>query len=98
IETVAEDDDGALWLGSRNGGATRWKDGQSLTLTTSDQLPTNHVTSILPGAGGEVWIGTAKGLVRWQAGRVDAPTAQRTAVSSLYRDRQGALWIGADNG
>jgi signal transduction histidine kinase/ligand-binding sensor domain-containing protein len=98
VQTVSEDSEGALWIGSRTGGATRWKDGQATNLTTADQLPANHVTAIVPATSGGVWIGTARGLVRWQEGHLDAPTAQKVAVSSLFVDPAGSLWIGGDNG
>jgi signal transduction histidine kinase/streptogramin lyase len=96
-ETVAEDEEGALWVGTRSGGVIRWKDGQSRSYTTADQLPNNHVTAVYPGDG-EVWIGTVTGLARWRRGRIDQPVPMTGNVASLYRARDGALWIGRENG
>jgi signal transduction histidine kinase/ligand-binding sensor domain-containing protein len=96
-ESVAEDQEGAIWVGTRTGGAIRWKDGQSTSYTTADQLPHNHVNSVLPGAG-EVWLGTAHGVARWRDGHIDRPVPITTAISTLYLDRTGALWIGGENG
>jgi signal transduction histidine kinase/ligand-binding sensor domain-containing protein len=97
IESVAEDPEGALWVGTRTAGVMRWKDGQTTTYTTADQLPHNHVNSVLPGDG-EVWIGTARGLARWRDGHIDRPVTMDTAISSLHIDGTGTLWIAAENG
>jgi signal transduction histidine kinase/ligand-binding sensor domain-containing protein len=98
VESVAEDDEGDVWVGTRAHGAVRWKDGRPTTFTTADQLPDNRVAAVLPTGPGEVWLGTAHGLARWRQGHLDSPIDQKIAVSSLFRDSKGTLWIGADNG
>jgi signal transduction histidine kinase/streptogramin lyase len=98
VDTLCEDEQGALWVGTRESGALRWQDGRSEAFTTREGLPSNTVRSVLPGAPGEVWIGTNRGLARWREGRIERPVPWDSNVSSLYRDRAGTLWIGADSG
>jgi len=97
VESLAEDETGALWLGWRHG-VVRWKDGAERTFRPDDGLPADHVLAVLPGAPGEVWVGTIRGLARIRDGRVDVPVAFAETVESLYRDRAGTLWVGASNG
>src|SRR5439155_651457 len=64
----------------------------------SDGLPTNHVTAVIPGGPGQLWIGTSGGLARMRDGRIDRPGPFESSVASLYLDTVGAVWIGADDG
>ena len=97
--------DGALWLGGRDG---LWHimpgagPGARLLRHEADSLGETSVTSLLPLANGAVWIGTRAGLAY-----LDGPAAkiERLAtgvapgslppgyVSSLLIDRRGRLWV-----
>jgi signal transduction histidine kinase/ligand-binding sensor domain-containing protein len=109
VESVAQADDGALWVGTREGGAIRLGAGAVTVYSSRDGL-TGEVFCVLPaqagddggGApadahGGSVWLGTSHGLLRFRAGRIEAAGLWRDRfVVGLYRDRQGALWIGGN--
>jgi signal transduction histidine kinase/ligand-binding sensor domain-containing protein len=97
LDSVCEADDGALWFGTRRRGVARWKDGQLTFFGTRDGLPSETVYAVLPDGGDAVWIGTVRGLVRYQAGKIQPLRAWDRVVTGLYRDRSGALWI-AGNG
>ena len=100
--TLAIAEDGAVWVGGRNGIAIL-KDGGKTRLTLHDGLPSQDVTALLPIGEGGMWIGTAHGLARW-----NGPTTSVTgdagggmegaAVQQLYRDREGTVWVATNRG
>jgi signal transduction histidine kinase/ligand-binding sensor domain-containing protein len=100
VTTVCEAGDGALWVGTHRHGALRWKDGRETVVDQARGLPSDRVHSVLPGdpgqGQGDVWIGTAEGLRLWRDGAVHDPGLWTGAAAALYRDRQGALWIGGN--
>ena len=68
--------------------------------TTENGLPNNSVTCLLQTRDGYLWIGTAKGLVRFD-GQVFQPVyllasgSQRPeAITALFEDTSARLWIG----
>jgi signal transduction histidine kinase len=100
IESVVEHPAGTLWFASWRG-LTSWKDGRERTYTRADGLPSEHVFSLYPGAGGELWVAAAKGLLRVREGRIEPPVwtpPSPTRLMSVYRDRQGTVWVGTDDG
>jgi ligand-binding sensor domain-containing protein/signal transduction histidine kinase len=102
IISLAEDRDGALWAGTRDGKIWQLREGQWLEPAGFSQ--SNAVTAIVPQADGAFWIGTdGDGLYRLANGsfrhmdRKDGLFS--SAIRTLYLDRQGTLWIGtADAG
>jgi len=70
--SLFEDHQGALWAGSWNGGAIRYKDGTFSSITTKDGLPNNRVIRVDEDEQGTIWIFTDPGLSRFRNGRVEA--------------------------
>jgi ligand-binding sensor domain-containing protein/signal transduction histidine kinase len=72
--------------------------------STADGLPYHNVQAIAQTSDGYLWLGTAKGLVRFDGLRftvltpTKAPGLADEKVSSLRTDREGALWIGTSIG
>jgi ligand-binding sensor domain-containing protein/signal transduction histidine kinase len=96
IESTA---DGRVWLGT--------EDGALLCLTQRRISPLGNlasakITSILPIENSELWIGTSKGLFRWNGRkltRAGVPSAlQQVGVLSLIRDRDANIWVGTNRG
>jgi signal transduction histidine kinase/ligand-binding sensor domain-containing protein len=58
------DDDGVIWVGTLGGGLLRFKDGKFARYTTREGLPNDHVSQILEGPRGELWLGTRAGIAR----------------------------------
>jgi ligand-binding sensor domain-containing protein/signal transduction histidine kinase len=60
-----------------------------------------ELTSIAAGPGGEVWLGTNRGLVRLDGGRQTVLTRANGLagddVQALLADREGNLWIGSNS-
>jgi signal transduction histidine kinase/ligand-binding sensor domain-containing protein len=113
VSALYEAQDGAVWIGYRNGaGASRY-DRKSGTITHFRQDPTNPAS--LSGAGGEtsitaflqdkqgrMWVG-GYGLDRWDgAGQnfthFQALPGQNIPVTALLEDRSGRIWVGTKFG
>jgi signal transduction histidine kinase/ligand-binding sensor domain-containing protein len=100
LVSLAEDDTGGLWAGTRTGGVWRLAASQ---WTERGAVPNGKpVNVILPVADGSVWIGSGgAGLIHLPGavGPLDRNAGLAQAdVRSLYRDAQGTLWIGTTGG
>lgn len=71
-----EDEQGNLWMGTENGGAVRYHDGRSTSLTTKDGLPSDEVIRIDGDSAGTIWITTSAGVVRWRNGHLVLPRSK----------------------
>lgn len=96
-----------LWVGTSGGGAARLDDTTSgrprfVTVTKGDGLSSNMMRAFAEGGAGEFYVGTARGVDRFGAGRVvhfttddGLPTGEVTAA---LRDSRGSLWFGTRGG
>jgi signal transduction histidine kinase/ligand-binding sensor domain-containing protein len=66
-------------------------------LTTDDGLSDNAVNCVLQDRAGFLWIGTEKGLDRFDGQRVDAVADAPFAITALAEDAQGVLWAATRN-
>ncbi len=70
----------------------------------SDGLPSNTVKSITQTPDGYLWIGTSKGLVRFDGVKfvivryAEKEEIHSQKIRSLFVDREGTLWIGSSVG
>lgn len=102
ITALAEDRDGALWVGTRGGAVQRLYENTWRYPGGFSQ--TNAITAIVPDADGSIWVGTdGNGLYRLINGTLQrigkSQGLQTDKICTLYVDAQDALWIGtADNG
>ena len=107
IESIFEDEDGSLWLGTGNSGLLRYdpETGTHTTFTTSDGLPANAVRSILQDGSGNLWLSTKWGLSKFDR---DKHTFQNFDTSdgiitnqfsiAATRGRNGTLYFGGNPG
>jgi signal transduction histidine kinase/ligand-binding sensor domain-containing protein len=71
------------------------------TWQSDDGLPENSVFSIAQTKDGYIWLATGDGLVRFDGARFvvfrpeNAPGLPGAAISKVYGDRRGRLWISA---
>ncbi|PTL81355.1 sensor histidine kinase [Vitiosangium sp. GDMCC 1.1324] len=91
---VLEDREGNVWVGT-SGGLDRFR-ASSMVLA---EFPRgSHDFALAAGEGGAVWAGTTnRPLMRLHDGEV-AFEHLDPAVRSAYRDEEGVVWLGADNG
>ncbi len=99
------DRQGLLWASSLSSGALRVSNPSSerpvfTALTTKDGLSSNHVRFVMEGNDGAFYIGTARGLDRWdqKRGLIRHFTTGDGLAGNLQNvgllDRAGNLWLG----
>lgn len=89
-DSLAVDDDGAVWAASR-GGVARFDGGQWTSWRAEGALPGAGVSSLSVGAGG-VWVATHGGVARF----ADGQWTSWTTETDLPGDWVAALATGAD--
>ncbi|MBN2213999.1 MAG: T9SS type A sorting domain-containing protein [Bacteroidales bacterium] len=101
--SIAADKDTNIWIGS-NAGLNLYDGTTFSNFTTTDGLPSNHVTAILPRDNGDLWIGTVTGN---GAAKFDGDswevysTAEglvNNNVNDIIEDSEGNLWFATNAG
>ena len=99
---VVEDASGCLWFGTVGGGLARMIGDQFEVFTTKDGLPHNHISALVFGTDGSLWIGTPGGLARLRNGRFTSYDEKMglpdKRVVQVIEDGMGFLWCGTRNG
>ena len=100
ITSIAETSDGKVWLGSQDKGLFYMSAG---TVLAARRGQFNYRINCLLSLGNrEVWVGTDRGIVRWNGEEVTAagvPSLLRhVQILSMIRDRDGNLWVGTASG
>ncbi len=78
--------------------------GQLTHVWYENQLPQGTVLSIAQRKDGSIWLATYGGLVHYSGAEFDdidprmAPALKSTAITVVYVDHDGTLWIGTLNG
>jgi signal transduction histidine kinase/ligand-binding sensor domain-containing protein len=97
VISIGSTDDGRVWLGTEDGELFSLKDGR---ISSVGNLAGARISSILPIGNSQLWIGTSKGLRRWDGKaltQADVPLAlQHMEVLSLMRDRDANIWVGTN--
>ena len=96
VWSVAEDEQGNLWAGTWGGGLYE-KRGEIFHLADGFDPVAPPITAIFCEAPGCLWLGTAQGLVHYEAGR-STLYAQDQPVRTVLKDRSGAVWFGMSGG
>jgi ligand-binding sensor domain-containing protein len=104
IVSMVVDDKGVVWCGTWGGGLSRFDGKTWKTYTTKEGLPGNHVFMLKKTKDGKLWIGTNKGLARFN----DDGTGFKvlTKRDGLYADNvfsmaeasDGSVWVGSFGG
>ncbi len=101
--TVYQDAQGAIWIGTRGGGAFKFDKGTSTQYSPANGLSSGTVISFGEDDEGGVWVGTLDGgasLISKQRIRnfSKANGLHSTFIRSISRDREGNLLIGTNDG
>ncbi|MBV8728852.1 MAG: hypothetical protein JO336_03495 [Acidobacteriia bacterium] len=99
VTTLGQTPQGDVWLGTRDAGLFRFAGGRVTNLRSG--LPDLKIDSLLPGEGGDLWVGTDSGIVRWNGHELTAagvPAAmKRVQALAMVRDRDRNIWVGTDS-
>jgi ligand-binding sensor domain-containing protein/signal transduction histidine kinase len=103
IETLYEDHEGALWIGTNGGGLARLRDGKFVTFSSAEGLAGEFVYTIMQDRTGDTWIGTSGGgLDRLRDGEIQhygrAEGLASDHALSVAESRNGTIWIGTADG
>ena len=100
VTAMAETADGRVWLGTRDKGLFYMSQGR--VFAVGDGLPNSQINCLLAFENRELWIGTDRGMVRWNGTGVTSsgvPDALRhIRVFSMIRDRNSNIWVGTAGG
>jgi ligand-binding sensor domain-containing protein len=102
IQTIGQDDDGNIWVGTNKGVAIY--DGLDWEIvTTADGIISNNIKAITTDSQGSIWIGTSAGIsFQGFSGWTNLTRANGLAsnhVSSILSSSNGGIWVGtSDNG
>jgi len=102
VTALTRTPDNALWIGTADRGLVRLLDGVQRLDAASSGLPDDRIRALTAGAGGDLWVGTSRGLGRLHAGRWTTFTTRdglpSDLINVLLQDRHGNLWIGTQRG
>ncbi|MGA4579986.1 two-component regulator propeller domain-containing protein [Limisphaera sp. VF-2] len=104
VRALADDPQGALWIGTIGGGLTRWVSNQTTVYRkTPGGMPGDDVSCLWVDDRGAVWVGTpGQGLACFFQGQWHRFTTQNglpgNSISYLLEDDAGHLWVGSNAG
>jgi ligand-binding sensor domain-containing protein/signal transduction histidine kinase len=94
----------ATWLLLTGGMSGAWAATSTYIVAPAPAgLPQRSVISMVQTRDGYLWLGTTKGLARFDGNRYEifnewnTPGLQRNTIVHLFEDSRGALWVGAEN-
>src|SRR5882672_7770909 len=100
VISMGETSDGKIWLGTLDKGLFYVSEGR--VFSAGKGLPGNRINCILALDSRELWIGTDKGVVRWNGSEITSLgvplSLRKTEVNSMVRDRDSNIWLGTSRG
>jgi len=95
VISIGSTDDGRVWLSTEKRGLFYLKGGR---MSSAGNRAGARISSILPIENSELWVGTSKGLLRWNGTELTRagvpPALQHLEVLCLMRDRDANIWVG----
>ncbi len=104
IISMVVDNEGYVWAGTWGAGLSRFDGTSWKTYSVDDGLPGNHIFMLYEDAQNNLWIGTNKGLTRYNPERTEFKVFTRAdglysdVVFSMAIDNKGTYWIGSYGG
>jgi PAS domain S-box-containing protein len=102
VQSIYEDREGSLWVGTPDGGLHRFKDEKFTVYTQQDGLFGNVVHSIYEHPDGSLWVGGAGGISRFKDAEITTYTVKEglpnEKVMPIFASRDGTVWIGTEGG
>ena len=82
VLAFCEDAAGNVWMGLREGGLARYKDGRFMVLGQDEGLPAGAINGIYRDQAGRLWLAMGQGGLC----RIDDPTAARPRLVTYTKD------------
>lgn len=106
INSICEDSEGILWIGTESEGMKRLERGKNPTVRTFTRqhgLASNTVSCLYPDKSGRLWVGTSDaGVGYYKNGKFTNYTTRDglagNLVKCIHMDRSGVLWVGTQRG
>lgn len=103
VLSLAEGQNGALWVGTFTHGLIKWQDGLEVDCIDRDAgLLSNEVRAILPASDGSLWVATASGVNIFRAQGYTTLQVQdglpSNFAAALLETSQHGIWIGTSTG
>jgi ligand-binding sensor domain-containing protein len=100
VVAITETSDGKIWRATADHGFSYLLDGR---ISQVQKATIGGIsTCLLPLGNGDMWIGTDKGVLRWDGGKVTQlgiPLPLRRAqVHALVRSHDSSIWVGTSRG
>ena len=96
VQSLMQDDEGNIWVGTYRGGLNRLKKGKFLNISRPEGI-SNEVINVTYEDGDKVWIGSDNGLTCLSEGKLETfNIGRRTAgnrIRDIYRDSKSRLWL-----
>ena len=80
VRAIVEDAQGMLWIGTYDGGLSRYADGKFVNYTTQNGLFSNGVFQILEDGSGWFWMSSNQGIYRGSRRQLEDFAAGHTAT------------------
>jgi PAS domain S-box-containing protein len=97
---MAQTDDGKIWLGTERRGLFYLQKGR--VSSASNGRVDTKINCLLPLQNSELWVGTAKGLLRWNGKELTSAGVPSSLLNlevlSILRDRDSNIWVGTSRG
>lgn len=104
IISLEIDNDGTVWAGTWGGGLAKFDGTKWKNYTVKDGAPANHIFMLHHDQGGNLWLGTSKGLATFDkdSERFNVLTMADGLFSdnvfSMAHAADGSLWVGSFGG
>ncbi len=100
--SVLKDHQGRIWVGNGDDGAFMFDGDKVIHLNENTVLPGNGVRDVIETKDHVIWIGTNKGLVRYNDRSIAVYDTTKglvdNHVKTLMEDSKGSIWIGTNGG
>jgi signal transduction histidine kinase/DNA-binding response OmpR family regulator len=100
VRAIYEDEQGTFWIGTYDGGLSRFREGKFTNYTTKNGLYSNGVFAILEDARGNFWMSSNQGIYRVRKDELNdfAERKQKTIMSIAYGKSDGMLNVECNGG
>jgi len=100
VISMAQTDDGKIWLGTERRGLFYLQEGR--VSSASNGRDDTKINCFLPLQNSELWVGTAKGVLRWNGTKLTLAGVPSSLLNlevlSILRDRDSNIWVGTSRG